>query len=454
MRKLFYTTALILSLSGCKAFDSEYTAPSLNMPAQYVKDDQGSAVAASPDRWWAAFNDQNLTTAIDTALTKNNDLAAAAIRMRRAALRADYAQENRDPAVTGNLSTGKRFDLDNGSSTNSSGGTVSVSYAADLFRKLARTEDAATFEAQATQQDYDATAQSLAVTTASLYWQNALLNAQLSNSRASLDYAQKTYDLVRIQREAGAASGLELAEAEQTLSSQKANYENLVQQRTEAQNAFAILFDAPPGNLPVSVPENLPETPLPAVTAGIPADILKKRPDIHAAELRLQSNLANIDVARATLLPDLTLTGSAGTSSDKLLTLLQNPIATLGAGVALPFLQWDLRQLDIKVAKTEYEESVVNYRQTVYQALNDVENALSAKSQLEKQAREIETSLAAAEKAATLYELRYKAGAVELRIWLDAQERVRQSRDALWQNRYDRMVNYATLCLALGGKAS
>lgn len=453
MKKYFYLLPALLSLSACTAFDSDYIPPVLSMPESYQRNQESTAATQLPDRWWTAFHDETLTNAIDTALAKNNDLSAAAIRLQRALYRADLAEENRDPAVTGNLSTGRTLDLNDGGARNSSGGTISVSYQTDLFRKLARAEDAAAFEAIATQQDYESVAQSLAVTTASLYWQNALLSQLLVSRKASLDYAQKTYDLVRIQREAGAASGLELAEAAQSLSSQRASYTDIAQQKVEAENAFAILFDAPPAAMDDKTAGALPTGNIPAVAAGIPANILKNRPDLRAAEYRLQSALANVDVARASLLPDLALTGSAGTSSNNLITLLQNPVATLGAGIALPFLQWDIRNLDIKVSKTVFEEAVVNYRQTVYQALSDVENALSAKRQLELKAAELETALTAAEKSAALYELRYKAGAVELRIWLDAQERARQSRDALLQNRYDRLVNYATLCMALGGKA-
>src|SRR5690606_19341918 len=108
-------------------------------------------------------------------------------------------------------------------------------------------------------------------------------------------------------------------------------------------------------------------------------------------------------------------TGSLGSASTALLNVLQNPIAALGAGISLPFLQWNQMKLDIAASKTEFEEVVVNFRQALYQAMADVENTLSARVQLPTQAELLQQSLAAAQRAEALNEVRYRAGAVPLR---------------------------------------
>jgi outer membrane protein TolC len=124
--------------------------------------------------------------------------------------------------------------------------------------------------------------------------------------------------------------------------------------------------------------QRLPEGALPAIKAGLPASLLGRRPDLRAAELRLREYLANVDASRASFYPTFTLTGSLGSSSISLEQVLKNPIATLGAGLTLPFLQWNTARLTVAVSQTSYEEAVVNFRQTLYTALSEVENSLAA----------------------------------------------------------------------------
>ena len=142
--------------------------------------------------------------------------------------------------------------------------------------------------------------------------------------------------------------------------------------------------------------------------------------------MRLREALANVDASRASLYPPVTLTGAIGSASPTLSNMLQNPVASLGVGLTLPFLQWNQMQLNIKISKTNYEERVVKFRQALYQAMADVETALSNRTQLRLQAEQLEASLHAAREAERLYEVRYRAGAVPLKDWLDAQERARR----------------------------
>ncbi len=147
----------------------------------------------------------------------------------------------------------------------------------------------------------------------------------------------------------------------------------------------------------------------------------------------------------------MTLTGALGSASPTLSNLLQNPIGTLGAGLTLPFLQWNQMQLNIKISQADYEERVVTFRQSLYQAMADVENALSNRTQLALQAEQLDASLQAARQAESLYEIRYRAGAVSLKDWLDAQEKRRIAEVARDENMLNRLVNQVTVYQALGG---
>ncbi|MEG2630804.1 MAG: TolC family protein, partial [Comamonas sp.] len=238
--------------------------------------------------------------------------------------------------------------------------------------------------------------------------------------------------------------------------SQRAALMLLAQQRVQTRNAIAILVDAPPGDATLAgllpqVPERLPDTALPSVAAGVPAELLARRPDLRAAEARLRNVLASGDATRASYYPALTLTGELGTSSSALLNLLSNPVAALGAGLTLPFLRAREMQLSGELAQAQYAEAVVNFRQTLYAALADVENALAARTQYAEQGQQLELQLAAAREAERLYEVRYRTGSSALRLWLDAQERRRSAELALQANRLDQLNALATLYRVLGG---
>ena len=151
----------------------------------------------------------------------------------------------------------------------------------------------------------------------------------------------------------------------------------------------------------MSDPPRLPQAPLPMARAGVPAELLGRRPDLRAAELRLRQALS-VDAARASFYPSLSLTGTLGGSSDALGMVLQNPVASLAGSLTLPFLQWNQRQLNLKISRTDYEERVVGFRKSLYQAMADVENALSNRSQLRQRGEQLDAALSAAREAERL----------------------------------------------------
>lgn len=318
----------------------------------------------------------------------------------------------------------------------------------DLFGRLDRQTEAARWEAAATAEDLQATAQSLIGNTANLYWQLGYLNERLVVQNQNLQSSQKLLDLVRVQYRAGAVSGLEVAQAEQAVQSQRASLSQLQQQLVETRTALAILLQIPVQQLNIQEPQRLPVIRLPVIGAGLPAEILARRPDLRAAELRLHQALATKDATRASYYPSISLTGNLGSTSTSLTQLLQNPALTLGANLSLPFLQWNDMKRDLAISELDYEKSILNYRQTLYQAFADVENALSARTELDKQVRYQEQNLALAERTERLYEVRYRNGAVALSNYLDAQETTRNARIALVQAKQNQYNAYVTLMQA------
>ncbi|ADU36900.1 RND efflux system, outer membrane lipoprotein, NodT family [Variovorax paradoxus EPS] len=449
--------AVAMALGGCTLFQPEQRAQRpLEVPGAWQQPQTGtpSAAAAFPARWWRAFNDPQLDGLIEDALRTNNNLAAAGIRVQRAQLQAGLANTNLTPSVVGQTSTGRSYDLKRGGVAGSSSTSlVTLSYEFDLWGRLAAQRSAADWEQKATESDRQATALSLVGTTSGLYWQVGYLNQRIVLSEAGMEDARRILALVRAKYAAGAVSGLDVAQAGQNLASQEAAHTQLLQQRVEARNALAILFDRPPETA-AQEPSQLPNIALPTIDAGLPASLLSRRPDLRAAEQRLRGSLANVDATRTSFYPALSLTGSLGTSSTALGELLKNPVATLGAGLALPFLQWNTARLTVAVSQTQYEEAVLGFRQSLYTALSEVENTLSSRTQLRDESEKLVVALQQAQRAETLSEVRYRAGATALQPVLDAKDRRRSAEISLALNRLNQLNATMTLYKALGGAAT
>ncbi|MBD8007937.1 efflux transporter outer membrane subunit [Acinetobacter pecorum] len=455
-------SALLLgsSLVGCAAVvKTPYEPPALQVPNNFQNSQALSRQIHADiltDQWWTLFRDPQLNNLVNEVLAANSDLAVAGINLQQARIQARQTQSQQGVRIgDAGLTTRRSFDLENGDSSSGFGiNYPGLSYELDLFGKLANQTEAARWEALASEEDLQATAQSLIGTTAQLYWQLAYLNERYSVVQQNLATAQRTYDLVNVQYRAGAVSGLDLTQAEQAIQSQQATLSQIAQQRVEARTALAVLLNIPVQQLSLQEPQRLPNIALPAIEAGLPASLLARRPDLRATELRLRRALANKDANKASYYPSISLTGSLSTgvgSSTSLSDALKNPVATLGAGLSLPFLQWNDMKRDLQVNELEYEKAIIQYRQTIYQAFADVENALSNRTELTKQVALQQRNVELAERTERLTEVRYRNGAIALKNLLDAQETTRNARLALVQTRQNQYNAYVTLMQALGG---
>lgn len=451
-------TAMLLgsTLVGCAAVvKTPYQTPVVQTPTQFQYDKataQQRQQAIYTDQWWTLFGDTQLNQLVDAVLAKNADLAVAGMTLKQARLQAELAENQQKPRVSSTVSTGHQFDLNSGNDS-SSGLSLGagLSYEVDLFGKLARQTEAKRWEALATEQDLQATAQSLIGTTAKLYWQLAYYNESRTTAEQSLATSQKLYDLVKVQYQAGAVSGLDLTQAEQSVQSQKASLSQIQQSLVETRTAIAVLLHIPVQQLSVDEPQRLPRLALPSIAAGLPADILSRRPDLKAAELRLRESLATKDATTASYYPSISLTGNLGSTSTSLTQLLKNPALTLGASLSLPFLQYNDMKRDLAISQLDYEKAIVQYRQTLYQAFADVENALSARTELSQQVQLQQRNLELAEKVERLTQVRYRYGAVALKTLLDQQETTRTARLTLVNTKQSQYNAYVTLMQALGG---
>jgi len=209
-----------------------------------------------------------------------------------------------------------------------------------------------------------------------------------------------------------------------------------------------VLLDG--ASVPQPEPRALPEVALPPVQPGLPAHLLGRRPDLRAAQWRLQAAGARTDAAAASYYPGIALTGALGSSSKALLDVLANPVATFGVGMTLPFLRARMLGIETDIARTRYEEAAIGFRKALYTALGEVEQALSARTRLAEQDVALRRAQLQAAEAARIYEARFRVGLLPLRSWLDAQERLRAAEVAHAATRLAQLQNRILLCQVLG----
>ncbi|ELI1811802.1 efflux transporter outer membrane subunit [Vibrio fluvialis] len=451
MKRYQYSTIAlcVLLTTGCVA-RSELPEQNVTVPEQWQTGQTQSETQAI-SQWWTSFGDPQLNQWVEKVLATNSDLAIATLTLKQARLEAGLATSDTYPDVSASVSGERSKPLDGGDSSKSYQASLSVSYELDLWGKLSAAKDAAMWTALATQQEREATAQSLVATTAQLYWQIGYLNQRVELSNNDIKDAKETLALTQSQYRHGSVTRVNVLEAERTLAGLEATHRDYLQQRTEAVNAFAILFDQPPQDLATSIPA-LPDYAVPNIEAGVPADVLNRRPDVKQSLFELKSVLATKDNTDTNYFPSLTLTGALGGSSTELRKLLSDPIGTLGADLTLPFLNWNEMQLNRDIAQVKYESAIISYRKTLYAALQDVDNALSAKENYEFQAEKLQKQYDSAAEVARIYKSQYEYGAIDITTLLDAQENERSAKASLLENRYNQLVNIATVYQSLGGE--
>lgn len=247
------------------------------------------------------------------------------------------------------------------------------------------------------------------------------MNQQIAVLLQSIDYAKETLRLARARYRAGAFA--------------------------------AVLLGAAPGN-PIVEPTTLPKGNLPKVNTNIPASVLMHRPDISAKEWRVREALATADIKRTEYYPAFSLTGALGTSSTSLLTFLHNPVGSAEANLTLPFLEWRQQGVEIKIARNDYEQRVLEFKQLLYKSMSSIEDELSLRNQLLAQETRLREGLELARKSVRLNEVRYRQGAARISFWLDVQEKRRQAELRLDENRFNQLQNLAKIYLEFGDSST
>src|SRR6267154_1364825 len=466
------TIALLFTIVSAKAswftVGPDYMQPSNSVPADYKAADLGSWKQGQPldnvpkGNWWEIFGDTNLNRLESQAVQANQQLKAAVARVDQARATARIARSQLMP----NLSLDPSFARE-GYSPNANPGfgnltantfsaPLDLSYEVDLWGRIRRLFQGARADAQASLADFYNVLLTLQSDVAQNYFALRSLDAEIATVNGTIALRHEQVRLVRSRLEGGIGSDLDVAQAETELATTEAEGASLAQQRDELENAIAILVGENPANFKLAALENAntnwnPQPP--EVPAGLPADLLERRPDVAAAERKLASSNAKIGVAKAAFFPVLSLTGSGGYLSADADSLFNWDSRTwsVGPGLSLPLFAGGRNRANYRRPKAAFEEATALYRQQILVAFGEVENSLSGIRHLAVQSEAQERAVKSARRAADLATDRYRSGIVAYIEVVDA------SRDALSAERSNaqlagqRLVASVQLVKALGG---
>ncbi|BEV16788.1 efflux transporter outer membrane subunit [Herbaspirillum sp. DW155] len=449
--------ALLLAIGGCVTRPVQ-TDPILEMQ---VPDKWGAGVAADAARgeqlwpdtdWWKQFGSSELSELVQEGQRNNYEIAAAYSRVKQAEAQALIAGAPLLPNVGLTAGATREMPISGGTPTNTANASLQVSYEIDFWGKNRAGVEAAEATLRANRYDRETVALTVTSGIVSTYLQVLSLRDRLEIARQNVSNAERVLRLVEAQSRAGSASPLDLARQRSALANQRQLIPDLQQQEQDAQTALAILLGRPPQNFKVEE-KGLARIQMPRISAGLPSELLTRRPDIRRAEANLAAANANVAVARAALFPSISLTGATGAQSSALLSLFDGPnlFASLGASLIAPIFDGGTLRNQQALAEAQKEELVQVYRQRVITSLSEVEKALGAIRSLEERYRLKVGEVDQARFAFELAEIRYRAGAEDLLVVLDTQRTLSEAQNQLGQIKLQRLQATVSLYKALGG---
>jgi len=449
-----------MALAGCMV-GPNYERPQTPLPGKYPDEPSAnaSAAAAAPVRaeWWRLYDDPTLNDLLASALTDNLDVVFAVARIEEAD--ADLREVN--------ASLFPEIDLGGAGARSRASGSIaspspvrlsndfrvalSTSFEIDFWGRLRRQVESARAQVLATYYAKDVVALSLAGLTTQTYFSLRSLDAQIAATRETLKTRQDYLDIVRRRADSGLASDLDLNQALGARSDAAAQLKDLTRQRSLAEHLLGTLT----GKLDLKLPEgDLAQLPVPPIPpTGLPSTLLERRPDIREAEESLVAANAQIGVAKAALLPRISLTGALGGESDELGSLLSTGgrIWSIGFALAQPIFTAGRLSAEVDATTARQKQAVATYQKSIQTAFREVADALTNVEQTGASVADLQASVDASRNALRLATLRYESGYANYLDVLDALRSLNVSQLALIRNQQALLSATVDLMKALGG---
>jgi outer membrane protein, multidrug efflux system len=459
--------ALLLGLAGC-AVGPNYQAPAVALDAAFLNANPANAQAPGADiaTFWRGFGDPLLSQLVDRALAANGDVRIAAARLREARANLQGANAELLPEIGVAADAGRsltpEFLLPGASRSQRTGSAFDAGFTAnwelDLFGRNRRASESAAAQVDASAAGVHAAQTAVAAEVARNYLELRGLQQRLEVAKESLVNQRDTLRLTTVRLDAGRGTRLDVVRSQSLFDSTEATLPVLQAAVDRAAYRLATLTAQPPRVVATQLAAAqllpvLPVTDLSALPIGTPEQLLRRRPDLVAAERQLAAATANIGVATADLFPRISLSGLIGFASNRLTDLggRDSQQYSLGAGLTWPLLDFGRVRSRIAASEARAQQSLASYEQTVAIALEETEGALTQFTRNAQQAERLASAARNAEEATRLSRLRFNAGAVDLLVVLDAQRQSLAARDALVQAQVGQATALVGIYRAIGG---
>lgn len=441
--------AILPTLPACRAPEIRSDAPAA-VPARAAFASTHDAGDVT-DGWLAQFDDPALASLVEEALANNPDLRAATARVDQALALAAKAGAALLPTLDLGAAAAYR---DLGRGVDPSGAYslgLASSWEVDVWGRLRSTQAAARLDAEAAQLDRAFAGESVAASVARGWFLAIGANEQLAVAQELLAVRRRTLEVVQARRAAGVAQPIDLSVARADVDTAMAGVESAQEARLDALRSLELLLGRhPAAELATASRLATPPGPMPA---GLPADLLERRPDLVAADRRVAAAIGRRESAKAARLPSLSLTASMGTASDELRDVLnpENAAWNLGANLLAPIFDGGRRQADVRLAEAQQQEALASYVRTCLTALGDVETSLAAEVFLRTRAEQLDRAAAELTTARNAAELRYRQGLMSIFDLTQVEARLYDAKSQAVAVRTSQFVQRTRLCLALGG---
>jgi NodT family efflux transporter outer membrane factor (OMF) lipoprotein len=445
---------LMLTLSGCITVGPDYVSPDISAPEEWSAGLTAGHDDAEPlEKWWSTLNDPVLTSLIERSLSSNLGVREAKSRVREARARRGISSAGLFPTVDASGSA-RRSSGTEGTERDLYSIGFDAGWELDLFGGVRRSVEAAGADLEASEEELHDVLVSLLAEVSLNYVEVRLFQTWLAIAKSNLAAQTETYQIAGWRNEAGLVSVLDVEEATYNLERTRAQIPSLQSGLQQAMNRIAVLLGENPGTLNAELSEEvaIPVAPL-EIAVGLPADLLRRRPDVRQAERRLAAQTARVGAATAGLYPQFTLSGSIGLEALDINDLFNYGNRTYGIGPGFKWNIFDAGSIrkNIEVQNALQEQALIQYETAVLEALHDVENALIAYASEQLRRRSLLKGSNAAGRAVKLAKDQYASGLIDLQVLLIAQRSLLSLQEQLATSDAEITSNLIRLYKALGG---
>jgi NodT family efflux transporter outer membrane factor (OMF) lipoprotein len=447
---------LLVVLDGCSVGPA-YHRPEMPPPTAWRNAAPNENTDWPRVEWWQDFGSSQLDSFMAQAKSSNDDIGAAVARVLEADAQVRVAGSALLPTIDlGASATRQRTVAVTGGRTpiyNEFSPQLTASYELDFWGKNRAIRNAAVFAAQASRYDRDTIALTVYTSVALTYFQALEANDRLLVAQDDLANAQHILDGLELEQNVGVATALDVAQQATTVATVNATIPPLTQQLQQNIDALAILVGQSPEAVKVELESSLDQLKPPAVIAGIPSELLVRRPDVAEAEAQLREANANIVAARAAFFPSFDLTASGGFASTVLMNLLthDNLIFGVGASATQTIFDFGARSGQLAFERARYSELLSDYHKTVLTAFGNVEDALVAVQQTAEEQVRQQDAVDKASRAFEFAQLQMRAGTTNILTELNTEIALFTAKDALVQVKFLHLQALVELYQALGG---